>query len=145
VDTTKNGVTRLAHISITTTLSTNANAPASGLLLANYENATTYVSNSVVWGNDPEAVTKDIYASGPNHFFTRVHYGKLGGSVLAGNVTPGTGDPGFVGVGNPHLRSDSILIDSGVANPEGGSGTYDADGAARVQGVAVDVGHSNRT
>jgi len=60
--------------------------------------------------------------------------------VPAGDIMTGTGDPGFVAIGDPHLRSDSILIDSGVANPEGGSGSYDADGAVRVQGPAVDVG-----
>ncbi len=42
--------------------------------------------------------------------------------------------------GDPHLRYDSLLRDSGVADPEGGSGSYDADGAGRVLGAGVDVG-----
>ena len=53
---------------------------------------------------------------------------------------PGTGDPGFVAPGEGGLRPDSILVDSGVAAPEGGTGIRDVDGRFRVLGAAVDVG-----
>ena len=69
----------------------------------------------------------------------RVHYESLSGLPLA-NVAPGTGDPGFVAPGEGGLRPDSILVDSGVAAPEGGTGIRDVDGRFRVLGAAVDVG-----
>jgi len=140
VETSQNGITRLSHLSITTSSANNAGAVFGGLYVANFNSATTYLSNSVSWGNDSDPATKDLYLGGAQIYLTRVHYGSKGGSVPAGDIMPGTGDPGFVAIGDPHLRSDSILIDSGVANPEGGSGSYDADGAVRVQGPAVDVG-----
>lgn len=139
VFTTGNGISRLSQISVTTMETIVLNATSSGLGLTNAENGTTHVSNTVTWGNDPNPSTADIRAEGNGIHFSRVHYGKLMGAPTTNN-TPGTGDPGFVAVGNPRLRPDSILIDSGLSNPQGGSGAYDADGRARVQGVAVDVG-----
>lgn len=140
IDTSQNGITRLSHLSVTTSSATNAGAIVSGIYLANFNNATTWLSNSVTWGNDSDPATRDLSIAGAQIHLIRVHYGKLGGSVPAENVTPGSGDPGFVAVGDPRPRADSILVDSGVANPEGGSGNYDADGATRVKGAAVDVG-----
>ena len=139
-NTSSNGVTRLAQLSITTSAATDPASTVSGLYIGNFSNGTTYVSNSVVWGNDADAATKDITLGTGGTSLTRVHYGSLGGSAPAANIAPGSGDPGFVAPGNPRLRYDSILRDSGVANPEGGSGSYDADGASRVLGAAVDVG-----
>lgn len=139
-NTANNGITRLAQLSITTSAATDPASSVSGLYIGNFSNGATFVSNSVVWGNDADAATRDIYLATGGTTLTRVHYGSLGGSAPAANVSPGSGDPGFVAPGDPHLRYDSILVDSGVANPEGGSGSYDADGAPRAQGVAVDVG-----
>ena len=140
--TTQGGVTALSQISITQSLATSEQATGSGLFLQNYSGGTTHLSNSVVWDNDaaPAAVS-DIAVSGNNGnvHFTRAHYGSLNGTPTSNN-TPNTGDPGFVASGDAHLRADSILIDSGVTNPQGGTGTFDADGNTRVQGAGVDVG-----
>lgn len=139
--TTQGGVTALSQISITHSLATSDQAAGSGLFLQNYSGGTSHLSNSVVWGNDAAPATvSDIAISGNGIFrFTRVHYGSLSGTPTSNN-TPSTGDPGFVAPGDAHLRADSLLIDSGVSNPQGGTGTYDADGKARVQGAGVDVG-----
>lgn len=139
VSTEGNGVSNLAQISITTAEANHSAAPGSGLYLLNYDNAIVRLSNSVVWGNDPTPETADIRLQGTGIHLSRVHYGSLSGTP-ASNNTPTTGDPGFLAVGNARLRSDSILIDSGMSSPTGGTGTYDADGNARVQGPGVDVG-----
>ncbi|HEU4663359.1 MAG TPA: hypothetical protein VFS55_04950 [Dokdonella sp.] len=131
------GVTRIAHISVTNTHSTAPAATASGLLLTTLDGSRTDVGNSVIWGNDTGL--PDLSVSGAFNYLTRVHRTLLDGTPTS-DITPGTGDPGFVSIGNPRLRADSILIDSGVSNPSGGSGTYDADGRARVSGAAPDVG-----
>lgn len=136
---TDNGTTNLSHVSITTAEATAPTSFASGLYVQNAGSSTANVSNSVIWGNDPTPATADVHVSGSGIHFTRVHYGSLSGTP-ASNVSPGTGDPGFIAAGDAHLRSDSLLIDSGVSNPPGGSGLYDADGKTRVRGVAVDVG-----
>lgn len=139
VSTYAGGTTRLSHLSITNTVSTGSDSISSGLYLANFTNSFTYLSNSVVWGNDPDAATMDLYTFGSGMFLTRVHSGKRGGTPTS-NISPSTGDPGFVAYNDPHLRADSLLIDSGVTNPLGGSGTFDASGLPRVLGDAVDIG-----
>lgn len=136
---THNGTTNLSQLSITTAEAIAPNSLSSGLYVQNYSNSITNVSNSVIWGNDPTPATADIYVFGSGIHFTRVHYGSLSGTP-ASNVSPGTGDPGFVAAGDAHLRADSLLIDSGIASPPGGLGLYDADGNTRVRGAAVDVG-----
>ena len=138
VGTYSGGTSYLNHLSITATQSSDSTAPVSGLLVQNFGSSHTYVSNSVVWGNDPDTVTADLRAYGSGVYFTRVHYGRLSGTPDVNN-SPGSGDPGFVAAGDPHLRPDSILMDSGVASPLGGSGSFDADGKARLVGP-VDVG-----
>lgn len=136
---TQDGTSNLSQLSITTTQAYFPSSAASGLIVQNYGSGVTYVSNSVVWGNDPTPETADIYVSGSGIHLTRVHYGSIKGTPDS-NTSPGTGDPGFVAIGDAHLRPDSLLIDSGISNPTGGVGTYDADGKPRVRGVAVDVG-----
>lgn len=143
VTTSGSGRSRLAQISVTATQSSNGDALASGLRLSNEDAAVADLSNSVIWGNDPDAGTADLRLFGPRITLTRVHYGTLLGSPAA-NLAPGSGDPGFVAANDPHLRADSVLVDSGVADPEGGSGPFDFDGNLRVQGVAVDVGAHER-
>ncbi len=134
-----NGATSyLNHLSVTATQSADSGSVASGLVVQNFGNAHSYVSNSVIWGNDPDAATADLRVYGTGVYLTRVHYGRLSGTPDVNN-SPGTGDPGFVAAGDAHLRADSILLDSGVANPLGGSGSFDADGSARLIGP-VDVG-----
>lgn len=132
-----NAVARLAQISVTDTHPTEPNPWSSGLSLSSLQNGEIHLDNSVVWGNHDG--TYDLYLYGTNVHLTRVHYGSLDGQP-ASNVAPGTGDPGFVAAGDAHLRADSILVDSGIANPAAGIGDFDADGRARVQGAAVDVG-----
>jgi len=139
VNTYSGGTTRLSHLSITNTNSTGSDSLTSGLYLANFSDSFTYLSNSVIWGNDPDAATMDLNTFGSGMFLTRVHYGKRGG-VPTSNISPSTGDPGFTHYNDPHLRADSILIDSGITNPLGGSGTFDANGLPRTLGGAVDVG-----
>ena len=138
VDSYSGGTTYLNHISVTATQSADSGAPASGLVVQNFSNAHSYVTNSVIWGNDPDAATADLRVYGTGVYLTRVHYSRLSGTPDVNN-SPGTGDPGFVAAGDPHLRADSILIDSGAANPLGGSGSFDADGKPRLVGP-VDVG-----
>lgn len=137
-DSYNGAATYLNQISVTATQSASTSSPASGLVVQNFSNAHTYVNNSVTWGNDPDAATADLRVFGPGVYLTRVHYGRLSGTPDVNN-SPGTGDPGFVAAGDPHLRADSLLIDSGVAGPLGGSGSFDADGKARTVGP-VDVG-----
>jgi len=139
VSTSDGGASRLSHLSITNTASALSQSLISGLYIENLTSSTTYLSNSVIWGNDPDAGTADVFASGNDINLTRVHYGKLSG-VTASNIAPGTGDPGFVAYNNPRPRADSILVDSGVDSPPGGYGSFDAAGGARVIGAAVDIG-----
>lgn len=130
---------RLAQLSVTGTRSVASIPFGSGIVLANFGASLTHLANSVSWGNDDDALAVDIATSGGGIVLTRVHYGLLDG-IPDANLAPGSGDPGFVAPGDPRLRADSILVDTGIADPEGGSGTFDADGGARVQGAAVDVG-----
>lgn len=129
------GVSRLAQISVTDTQSLGSR---SGITLENFNNAATWLSNSVIWGNDPDIGAADLYLAGSGITLTRVHYGKLSG-VPAANIEPSTGNPGFVAADDSHLLPHSVLIDRGVT-PEGGSGTIDLDGNPRLQGPAVDIG-----
>lgn len=136
------GVSRLAQISVTRTRSQDFASPGSGIALLNVNAAVTHLSNSVTWGNDPDAGTADLLVEGPGITLTRVHYGELetSGGAPAANVSPSIGNPGFVAVDDAHLRADSILVDSGVFAPPGGAGTYDLDGNPRKRGPAIDVG-----
>ena len=112
----------------------------SGLVLTTDSNGSSIdVGNSVVWGNATDADSKDISVSGPGIALNRVHYGGLKGTP-ASNLSSSTGDPRFVAPGDPHLRVDSPLRDSGIVGPVGGSGTWDIEGRSRVVGGAVDVG-----
>jgi hypothetical protein len=135
--TSEGGISRLAQISVTATQSSEDGFLGSGIALLNFGNAITHLSNSVTWGNDPD--TDDLWLNGDGIVLTRVHYGRLSGTP-AGNLVPGSGDPGFTAAGDARLRPDSALIDSGVSDPEGGSGLFDVDGNSRVRGAAVDVG-----
>lgn len=137
VYTRNGGITRIAQLSVTGTHSTDPGATVSGLLLNTIQNGRADLGNSVLWGND--ANRPDVLLSGTSNYLTRVHRGNLDGIPTLDN-TPGGGDPGFVSAGNPRLRADSILVDTGISNPSGGSGSFDADGHARVAGAAVDVG-----
>lgn len=148
VTTGNGGTSRLAQVSVTNAKSIVGDATSNAGLLVSTSDAssTTTVSNSVSWGNsgylDPfgqPTSASDIFLSGTGISLTRVHRGSSHGSA-ASDIGAGDGDPGFVTGTDPHLRSDSLLIDSGVADPDGGTGVFDADGGARVRGAAVDVG-----
>lgn len=112
-------------------------------LTASGSGSQIFLSNSVVRGNGGTgAPSFDIQAprsSGGGIGLERVHYDLLDGSASY-SIASSSGDPGFVSATDPHLRDDSILVDSGVPNPTGNTGTLDADGKARVFGAAVDVG-----
>jgi hypothetical protein len=105
-------------------------------------NSQIYLSNSVVWREAATPGEENILTyseAGSGIAFTRVHYDLRAGTTV-NDIAPGHGDPGFVSSTDPRLREDSILIDSGVASPAGGTGNNDADNNPRLQGVAVDVG-----
>jgi hypothetical protein len=111
-----------------------------GIYLATFGTGSqALLSNSVVWSGGTAAGSENILTAGSGITLTRVHYELRAGQVADDN-TPSHGDPGFVSPTDRHLRADSILVDSGVASPAGGTGSYDADYNPRVQGVAVDVG-----
>lgn len=143
ISTSKAGETRLSQMSITAnTVSLDA-APASGLSLSTLPDGSTIsLSNTVVWGNTVDVDTRDIAVSGPGITLARVHYTALGGSngAPASNVGNSSGDPGFVSPGDPRLRANSSLIDSGISSPGGGAGYYDVEGHARLTGATLDVG-----
>lgn len=132
-------VAHLAQITVTGTQSSGDGWLGSGITLITFDNGLIHLSNSVTWGNDGDDDTQDLWINGAGVVLTRVHYGSIEGSP-AGNIAPGTGDPGFVSVNDARLRPHSPLIDSGTDSPQGGAGTFDADGRARVQGAAIDVG-----
>lgn len=137
---TNGGAIHMTHLSLTDNraLITSPSVITSGLLLSTDANGSRIdVGNSVAWGNATDVDSKDIGISGPNIHLNRVHYGDLKGTP-ASNSASSSGAPGFVAVGDAHLRTDSILIDTG-SNAVGG-GLYDVDGHARVEGAAVDVG-----
>ncbi|WP_386066166.1 hypothetical protein ACFJIW_16670 [Tahibacter sp. UC22_41] len=150
VTTSLGGVSNLAQISVTHAQAFNGTASDNAGILLNTPDAPSRISlsNSVSWGNSGylNNAGDTVYVSdvAVSSFYgtvdlTRVHRGSLRGTPDS-DVVPGTGDPGFIADGDPRLRADSILIDSGIANPPGGSGVFDVVGATRVQGVAVDVG-----
>lgn len=143
VMTVDQGASYLSQLTVTRTKSLGPDSGfGSGIVLLNADSAVTHLSNSVVWGNDPDPNAADLYLHGPGITLTRVHHGKL--KAMAGapaaNLSPSVGDPGFVSAGDAHLRPDSILIDSGVYSPPGGAGTYDLEGNPRKRGAAIDVG-----
>jgi hypothetical protein len=141
VSTTNGGTTRLSQLSITGMSSDVGATACNGLSISNPNNdgSSSSLSNSVVAGNDTDFDTKDLCVVGAGTQLKRVHYGSLSGTATS-ETASSSGDPGFVAAGDPHLRSDSALIDSGVSDPIGGSGSYDVAGKPRLQGLAVDVG-----
>lgn len=139
VDAYAGAIAHLAQITVTGTQSSGDGWLGSGITLITFGNGLIHLSNSVTWGNDADADTQDLWINGAGVVLTRVHYGSIEGSPAV-NIAPGTGDPGFVSVDDARLRSHSPLIDSGTDSPQGGAGTFDADGRARVQGAAIDVG-----
>lgn len=153
-------VSRLSHLSLTTTNSTTfAGLSRYALDLRAYRGGTVHLSNSVVWDARSNGVAVDGIRAltgrwnfedlaweqgslGAAHL-TRVHSPGISLPAGAGSINTlvlTSGDPKFVASGNPIPRSDSPLVDSGVDNPEGGTGTYDVTGKVRVQGGKVDVG-----
>ncbi|HEY6940858.1 choice-of-anchor Q domain-containing protein [Dokdonella sp.] len=135
------GITRLAQLTITANTATSTSQEASGLYILSAPNVGTQVTldNSIVWGGVAPAGIPDIATDGPGIVFTRAHYETRSNvNAAVTDNAPSHGAPGFMTPTNPRLRSDSPLVDSGVAIAVGG--TSDADGEARTQGAAVDVG-----
>ncbi|WP_257389094.1 hypothetical protein [Tahibacter caeni] len=150
VTTSLGGTSSLAQISVARAMAFDGNPNDNAGILLNTSDAASRIalSNSVSWGNsgylNNAGASVDVSDVAVSSFYgtvdlTRVHRGSLRGTADSDNA-PGSGDPGFVAAGDPRPRADSILVDSGIANPAGGSGVFDADGATRVQGVGVDVG-----
>lgn len=143
VGTSNGGTTTLSQLSITgnTAAIDQGYIWSSGLLLYSADASSRIdLSNSVVWGNASDVDTKDISVSGPNVYFTRVHYGAIKGDAPAANIGATLGDPGFVATGDPRLKPNSLLINTGSDNAPGSGGDYDIDGRARVIGAHIDVG-----
>lgn len=160
--TSHNGISRLTQFTvINTTFTHGAFSNMSGLDLRAYYGGTAYLSNSVLYGNKdtdwPANAVVDLNVISArwnydDHYYqtgsagtvrlNRVHYGMYdqiapAGTVISQGIT--VGDPGFISAG-PYLKSDSPLVDSGIVNPPGGAGPFDAAGKTRVQGARVDVG-----
>jgi len=138
---------------------------ASGLDLHSTEGGALYFSNSVVWGStrcsspattDIFAVLGDFDAGDPTTPTDNTWTNGSGGDLWLDHVrtgnwdyitpiqaahvsSPSSGDPGFVAPGNPMPGGNSPLINAGNANPQGGTGGYDASGRTRVIGT-VDIG-----
>ena len=134
-------VARIGQLTITGHDVTSSTPVVGGLWLAAVGSSDRiHLSNSVIARNTGAPAPSLLLGGEPvTVSLARVHYESLSGLPLA-NVAPGTGDPGFVAPGEGGLRPDSILVDSGVAAPEGGTGIRDVDGRFRVLGAAVDVG-----
>ena len=134
-------VARITQLTITGHEVTSSTPIVAGLRLGTVDGADRiHLSNSVVARNiGAPAPSLLLGGAGLTVSLHRVHYESLDGMPLA-NLAPSTGDPGFVAPGDARLRPDSILVDSGVAAPAGGTGIRDVDGGARVRGVAIDVG-----
>ena len=142
------GISRLAHISITRAMGFNGNPDTSAGILLNTADSLSRIalSNSVSWGNSGYVNThgdtvyvSDVAVYGHNVSLARVHRGSLHGTPDV-DIAPGSGDPGFLADGDAHLRADSILLDTGIDAPDGGSGAFDADGHVRLQNGHLDVG-----
>ncbi|WP_386065938.1 hypothetical protein ACFJIW_15440 [Tahibacter sp. UC22_41] len=142
VTTLVGGHSRLSHLSITATRATDAGAGFSGLQLISDASSRVDLGNSVIWGNDPRPGIADFSLIGPSAHLSRVHIGRIGkeNDIPAENIAPGSGDPGFIAVGDARLRADSLLVDTGALDPAGGSGDFDVEGRARSRGLRVDVG-----
>jgi len=136
-----NAVARFAHLTITGNTATSSSQEASGLFLRAAANPPSQITldNSIVWGGIAPVGIPDIATDGAGIVFTRAHYDTRShvNATITDNA-PSHGDPGFLTPTQPRLRADSPLVDSGVSLAIGGS--MDADGDARTQGAAVDVG-----
>jgi hypothetical protein len=144
VSSSSGATTRLSQFTITGN-QVPAGALSSGLFLGSFDAGTiTYFANSVVWGGIAPAGKPDITVGGGsgNLALSNVHREIIQGAVSEVGAT--SGNPGFLSPTNPRLRSNSILIDKGIAAPAGGTGSFDNDGATRVQGAGVDVGAYER-
>ena len=139
---------------------------ASGIDLRATEDGVTRIANSVVWGNSLCSDTAPLDAwvvlgirdeGNPGYVGDDTWVDGSGGEVWLDHLrvgdwqawtpiqpvhvtAPSFGDPGFVAPGNPTPGPGSPLIDSGNANPPGGTGSRDASGRPRVLGSRVDVG-----
>lgn len=129
------GAIRLRQMTVTG----NSGTTCGGLHLTTFGGATIDVRNSIVWGNAVPVGVADICTSGSGISLTRVHYTSHSGDSVS-ESTSSNGDPRFVSPTNPRLRNDSPLINTGLAGDTSLVGDFDADGATRVQGAAVDVG-----
>lgn len=131
------GVTWLNHLSITANIA-RTGANAGGIHITSNSPAAVYLTNSVIWGNTASSLSSDIINNGGGGLaISHIRYGTRNGA--GGANASSTGDPGFVATGNPGPRSDSPLINAGLANVIG-PGSFDVDGLSRVQDGAADIG-----
>lgn len=109
---------------------------------------TTFVglklSNNIFWGNNTGSGVFDVNLSGEGQ-------GQIGATLRNNDIQASIGtavsatgtlsvNPAFVGNGDFRLSPSSALIDAGVGDPAGGLASVDLDGAARVDGEAIDLG-----
>lgn len=153
------GISRLTQFTVINNEYTCGSClPTGGLALRAFFGGTVYLSNSVLYGAynaNFNAVDLESIAARRNYIdnvwqtgskgtirLNRVHRGHYresgpANTIFVSDIT--SGYPGFSGQG-PYLKADSPLVDSGIVNPPGGTGIYDAAGEPRVQGARVDVG-----
>ncbi|MGN6519534.1 MAG: choice-of-anchor Q domain-containing protein [Dokdonella sp.] len=138
----------------------------SGIELRATEGGVVHLGNSVSWGNkkcsttaerdlllmmgswddgDPHTIHDNTWAPGSGGDVWLDHVRTGGMETWTPIQSPhlsgvSYGDPDFIAPGNPMPRVGSPLIDGGIANPQGGSGSRDASGRARIVGGQVDIG-----
>lgn len=136
----------LLQITLTNNALLGSTPPSRGINLSTYNNGAVNLVSSVAWNGDASVGSPDILTSGTGISLDHVDYQYQAGDSVT-MATTFSLDPGFVSRANPRLRGDAILVDAGkyVLGP---TGSYDADGAERVQGVgspaAVDIGAFER-
>jgi len=123
-----------------TIVGNQATTAISGAEAAVYRSSENWkISNNIIYSNvaadqvDMKVKSFDTYADNDIQYLS-------GTPTLQAGTAAYSVDPGFVGIANFRLRTDSPLADAGLTSATGSVGSYDLDGLARVVGGKIDVG-----